>query len=201
MTSSAFSDILRVPASGFSPHIFSFSATSAGASDGGNAPAMASSNSFAVGRRGLARRPGVVARSCPARRWRATGSADRRERRRADNPSPVPCARRRFLRRPARRCAPSGCPARSGMPKPMMVRQAIITGPSAFCAAVSARKTSAASWPSQLSVVQPAALKRSIMSVGVRQRGRAVDGDVVVVPQHDQVRRASDARPARSLRG
>ncbi len=73
------------------------------------------------------------------------------------------------------------------MPKPMMVLQAIITGPLAFCAALSARNTSAASWPSHASVIQPAAWKRSIMLVDSDSEVDAVDGDRIVVPQHDQI--------------
>src|SRR5581483_2432457 len=52
MTSSTFSEYLRVPA-GFSPLIFSFKAASAGASDAGSAPDIAASKSLALGEAAL----------------------------------------------------------------------------------------------------------------------------------------------------
>ena len=70
----------------------------------------------------------------------------------------------------------------------MMVRQAISTGPVGVLRLRAGRgRRRRRHGRRKLSVVQPAALKRSSWSVESDSDGRAVDGDVVVVPQHDQV--------------
>ena len=101
-----------------------------------------------------------------------------------------------------RRAVAFSVPPLVGAPKPMVVRQAIIDGRSDFRAASMRRRD-----------------RRRIVAVDARWRpsrrprsaspdrresesdGRAVDGDAVVVVQHDQLVRASDARRARSLPG
>ena len=185
MTSSAFSDSLRVEPSVLSATIFCFSATSPSASDGGNMSPMASSNSCS---RPLAALRAVQSRcACSpclpmARHWLAMSSGMTK----AGHSQPS------FLRAPATTSSPGASlcalrvPSMPGMPKPITVRQAIITGRSASCAALRARKTSSASWPLQLSVIQPAALKRSSM---FSVRDRSVEPSIVMeLSSHSTIR-------------
>ena len=126
-------------------------------------------------------RPGRACRRCASARGR------RRESRTAASDQPS------ALRAPAISSAPSGepcddaLPALVGAPKPIVVRQAIITGRSDVCALASAGGN-------RLGIVAVDAARlpaggfeplHLIDRVGERQR--PVDGDAVVVEQHDQL--------------
>ena len=112
-------------------------------------------------------------------------------------------ARRRFPRRPSgspwafgraglRRRAEADGGAAGDQPRLVAVVCALWRARAAICFA---------SWPSTRATFQPAAWKRRTWSVEIGELGRAVDGDVVVVPQHDQLAELADGRPGRSLPG
>ena len=195
MTSSAFSDNLRVPASGFSARQLFLERDQRGRQRRRDHVVDGVVEFLGLLAGGLARRPGVACRRRRSCRWRAIGEQIVGHHEGRDRASPAPCARPRLLRRPAHRCAPSGVPSRPGMPKPMMVRQAISTGLSALCAFCKARKMSAASWPSQLSMVQPSALKRSQL-VGVDD-SEVAPSMVMLLSSHSTIRLVSLRWPAR----
>ncbi len=92
----------------------------------------------------------------------------------------------RSRRRRAARHAPFRCPAGSGAPKPITVRQAISDGRSLLRARSIAAAIASGSWPS-IAAGRPArGLEARQLVVRAGQRGRAVDRDLVVVEQHDQ---------------
>ena len=69
----------------------------------------------------------------------------------------------------------------------MVVRQAISVGRSLRWAAASASRIAAASWPSMRQRLPAGGRKRASWSAESDKRGRAVDRDVVVVEEHDQL--------------
>src|ERR1700733_12111758 len=162
--SSTASDALRVATAGFSALVFFLSAISAGARSAGTAHAIAASKFSAffdafllfsqASRLGLPLAP--MARQSAMMSSGITKGGD---------------GQSRTLRAPAISSAPGASlcafcvPWRLGMPKPMNVWQANSTGLSLPCAQSSAPATSATSWPLHAIVFQPAAWKRSIVSV------------------------------------
>ncbi len=97
------------------------------------------------------------------------------------------------LRAPAISSAPSGepcaalVPALVGAPKPMVVLEAISVGRSDFCAVSIAAAIASGSWPSMWKRVPAGRLEARDLVGGIGQRHRAVDRDVVVVPEDDQL--------------
>ena len=102
------------------------------------------------------------------------------------------CVQPSFSRAPLISSAPSGepcadaLPALLGAPKPMVVLQAIITGRSEACAFSSAAAMAAGSCPSMREGVPAGGLEALHLIDAVGERQRAVDGNAVVVEQHDQ---------------
>ena len=161
ITSSAFSEALRVATDGFSALVFFLRSLSAPASPVGALPASAASNVRAISAGCFALRASHASRAGFPR-----PPTSRQSDRMSLGTTKGGQGQSSALRAPATSSAPSASPwafavpARVGAPKPMVVRAAIRTGLSLVCAASRHRATSAASCPSQAQLFQPAASNR-----------------------------------------
>ena len=189
--SSALSEAARVAISFGAAASFSFTARTAAASlSVGSSPREAALELGAAWRtpalraarcQACARRP---CRARPALRHRARTSAGM-SKAGAGQPS--------LSRAPLISSAPSGepwlfsVPALVGAPKPMVVRQAISDGRSEACAASIAAAIASGSCPSMRRRRPAGRLEALHLVDRIGQRQRAVDGDAVVVEQHDQL--------------
>ena len=128
----------------------------------------------------------LPASAVPAARQASQDVGGNLERRRRS--SRAPCARPRSRRRRAASRARSLVPALVGAPKPIVVLQAISVGRSDCLAPSRSRRR----WPPDRGRRRARRSSRrprsaSTWSTRIGERQRAVDGDAVVVEQHDQL--------------
>ncbi len=188
IASSAASEALRVATEGFSALVFFLASLSAWKTASGASQSIAASKSF------VRRLPQASRAALPL------APMARQSERISSGISKAGDGQCSSLRAPATSSAPGASlcafcvPWRLGMPKPMMVLQAMRTGLSLFCAQCSARETSAASWPSTWTVFQPADWKRSIVSV--LSASEVAPSMVMELSSNSTIRRLSRRCPA-----